>query len=139
MIDKSFVDTNVLIYAYNLDAGSKHTVAENILRELWLNANGAISTQVLQEFYVNVTKKIRKPLKPLEARVIISRYVVWHVEEITLESIISASELQERRQLSFWDSLIVVAASKSTAKILLSEDPNHGQIIEGVKVINPFQ
>lgn len=139
MIDKSSVDTNVLIYAYNLDAGRKHTVAANILRELWLNANGAISTQVLQEFYVNVTKKIPKPLKPLEARVIISRYVVWHVEEITLESIIRASELQERYQLSFWDSLIVVAASKSTAKILLSEDLNHGQIIEGVKVINPFQ
>lgn len=139
MIDRSFVDTNVLIYAYDLDAGRKHTIAANILRELWLNGNGAISTQVLQEFYVNATKKIPKPLKPLDARVIISRYLVWHVEENTLDSIIRASELQERHQLSFWDSLIVAAASKSSAKILLSEDLNHGQTIEGVKIINPFQ
>ena len=139
MSGKSFVDTNVLIYAYDLDAGKKHTIAANILRELWLNDHGAISTQVLQEFYVNVTKKIPKPLSPLEARVIISRYHVWHVEENTLDSILRASEIQERRQLSFWDSLIVAAASKASANVLLSEDLNHGQIIEGVKVINPFQ
>ena len=61
------------------------------------------------------------------------------MQEITLESIIRASEIQERHQLSFWDSPIVVVASKSIAKILLSEDLNHGQIIEGLKVINPFQ
>ena len=139
MSGKSFVDTNVLIYAYDLDAGQKHTIAANILRELWLNGDGVISTQVLQEFYVNATKKIPKPLSPLEARVIISRYHVWHVEENTLDSILRASEIQERRQLSFWDSLIVAAASKASANILLSEDLNHGQVIEGVKVINPFQ
>ena len=109
------------------------------MRELWLNGDGAISTQVLQEFYVNVTKKIPKPLSPLEARVIISRYLVWHVEENTLDSILKASEIQERCQLSFWDALIAAAAAKASASVLLSEDLNHGQIIEGVKVINPFQ
>ena len=57
MSDRSFIDTNVLIYAYDLEAGSKHTIAANILRDLWLSGSGALSTQVLQEFYVNVTKK----------------------------------------------------------------------------------
>lgn len=139
MSDRSFVDTNVLIYAYDLEAGSKHTIAANILRDLWLSGNGALSTQVLQEFYVNVTKKITKPLSALEARVIISRYRVWHLEENTLDSIIRASEIQERHQLSFWDSLIIAAASKASAGVLLSEDLNHGQIIDGVKIYNPFQ
>ncbi len=76
MSDKTFVDTNILIYAHDLDSGAKHTVAADRLRQLWRDGAGVLSTQVLQEFYVNVTCKIAKPVSPAEARAVISRYLV---------------------------------------------------------------
>jgi predicted nucleic acid-binding protein len=138
MSDKVFVDTNILIYAYDLDAGEKHAIASNVLRQLWRDGTGVLSTQVLQEFYVNVTAKIPHRISPAEARGVISRYLVWPVEENTGDSIVRASEVQERHRLSFWDALIVVAAVKAGAATLMSEDLNNGQVIEGVKVVNPF-
>ena len=138
MSDKIFIDTNILLYAYDLDAGMKHTVAADILRKLWIDDSGVLSTQVLQEFYVNVTAKIPKPLSPARARAAISRYSVWPVEENNADSVIRASEIQERYRLSFWDALIIAAAAKSGARTLLSEDLNNGQVIEGLKIVNPL-
>lgn len=138
MTDRVFIDTNILLYAYDLDAGSKHDVASNIVRRLWAEGTGALSTQVLQEFYVNVTMKITKPISPAEARAIIGRYLVWQVEVNTPESVLRASEIQERYRLSFWDALIIAAAAKAGAGILYTEDLNSGQMIEGIKIINPF-
>jgi len=138
MSDKSFVDTNILIYAYDVDAGAKHATAADVLRRLWHNGYGVLSTQVLQEFYVNVTAKIPKPITPGEARAVISRYLAWPVEANTADAVIRASEIQERHHLSFWDALIIAAAVKAGALTLLSEDLNHGQVIEGVKIVNPF-
>lgn len=138
MSDRTFVDTNILIYAYDLDAGSRHAVAVGLLRQLWLDGTGVLSTQVLQEFYVNVTAKIARPIVPAEARAVLSRYQVWRIEVNTAESVIRASEIQERNRLSFWDALIIAAAAKSNAVTLLSEDLNHGQVVEGVKIVNPF-
>lgn len=127
MSDKTFVDTNILIYAYDLDSGTKHTVAADRLRQLWRGA-GVLSTQVLQEFYVNVTGKIAKPVSPAEARAVISRYLVWPIEENSGDSVMRASEIQERHPLSFWDALILAAAARAGAAILLSVDLNHGQV-----------
>ena len=138
MTDRVFIDTNILLYAYDLDAGSKHDVASNIVRRLWAEGTGALSTQVLQEFYVNVTMKIAKPISPAEARAIIGRYLVWQVEVNTPESVLRASEIQERYRLSFWDALIVASAAKAGATILYTEDLNRGQIIDRVRIINPF-
>jgi predicted nucleic acid-binding protein len=138
MSDKAFVDTNILIYAYDVDAGAKHATAADVLRRLWHDGYGVLSTQVLQEFYVNATAKIPKPITPGEARAVISRYLAWPVEANTADAVISASEIQERHRLSFWDALIIVAAVKAGAVTLLSEDLNHGQVIEGVKIVNPF-
>jgi predicted nucleic acid-binding protein len=138
MRDRVFVDTNVLIYAYDIDAGEKHGRAKGLLAGLWEADGGIISTQVLQEFYVNVTAKIPTPIAPARARGVLSAYRAWQVEQSSLDTILFASELQERHQLSFWDAMIVAAASNGGAETLLTEDLNHGQVIEGVRVRNPF-
>jgi predicted nucleic acid-binding protein len=116
-------------------AGSKRNVASNIVRWLWAEGTGALGTLVLQEFYVNVTMKIATPISPAEARAIIGRYL-WQVN--APESVLRASEIQEPYRLSFWDALIIAAATKVGAGILFTEDLNNGQMIEGIEIINPF-
>ena len=136
--DRVFVDTNVLIYAHDLDAGTKRTVASEVLEGLWKSRLGVLSTQVLQEFYVNVTRKIPRPLPPRSAREVVGRYAAWEVEPMGASGVLRASELEEKHRLSFWDALIVVAARAAGAARILSEDLNAGQRIEGVLVENPF-
>jgi predicted nucleic acid-binding protein len=139
MSGRIFVDTNILIYAHDLDAGSKRKIAVAIMEELWEHQTGVISTQVLQEFYVNVTRKIPNPIPKTKARGIIENYRYWQVEQISPATILSASEIEERYMLSFWDSLIIAAASKANATRILTEDLNHGQVIAGILVENPFR
>ena len=138
MSDRVFLDTNILLYAYDVDAGNKHRVARDLVRGLWNENTGVLSTQVLQEFYVNVTAKIPTPLSPARARSVLRNYLAWHVETNSAESVLMASEVQEQNRLSFWDALIIVAASNAGASVLYSEDLNHDQMIEGVRVCNPF-
>ena len=138
MTGRVFVDTNVLIYAHDLDAGQKRERAVSILSELWEQENGIISVQVLQEFYVNVTRKIHNPLAPAAARGVIKNYLAWHVAPNDPSTVLLASEIAERNQLSFWDALIVASASFAGADRILSEDLNHGQVIEGIVIENPF-
>jgi predicted nucleic acid-binding protein len=139
MSGRIFVDTNILIYAHDLDAGSKRKIAVAIMEELWEHQTGVISTQVLQEFYVNVTRKIPNPIPKTKARGIIENYRYWQVEQISPATILSASEIEERYMLSFWDSLIIAAASKANATKILTEDLNHGQVIAGILIENPFR
>lgn len=138
MSGKIFVDTNIMVYAYDLDAGSKRDVSSKIIKDLWLNQNGVISTQVLQEFYVNVTQKISDPLSGADVRTIITDYLQWQIQLNGPETIFSASEIQERYKLSFWDALIIASAIQAGAVKILTEDLNHGQIIEGVLIENPL-
>ena len=138
MIERVFVDTNVLIYAHDLDAGLKHDRAAAILSDLWENENGIVSVQVLQEFYVNVTRKISAPLTPALARGVIRNYLAWQIAPNDPSTVLSASEIAERNHISFWDALIVASASNAGADRILSEDLNHGQMIEGVVIENPF-
>ena len=138
MTGRVFVDTNVLIYAHDLDAGLKHDRAVSIVSDLWEKENGILSVQVLQEFYVNVTRKISRPLTPASARGVIQNYLAWHVETNEPSTVLLASEIGERNLLSFWDALIVASASKAGADRILSEDLNHGQVIEGILIENPF-
>ena len=132
------MDSNVLIYAHDLDAGDRHARAVTIVRDLWENRKGVLSTQVLQEFYVNVTRKIPHALEKSRARELIRNYSSWQTEIIDGADIFRASELEESSRISFWDALIVAAAVKSGAAMLLSEDLNAGQTIGGVTVENPF-
>jgi len=134
----TFVDTNILMYAYDLEAGRKRDIALSLLAELWETERGMISTQVLQEFYVNVTQKIAKPLSFSAARGILQTYMAWQVEIITTEIILLASEFQERHTVSFWDAMILAAASSGGAALLFTDDLSHGQVIEGIEIRNPF-
>ncbi len=138
MTERVFVDTNVLVYAHDLDAGRKRAIAAAVLKDLWATRRGVLSTQVLQEFYVNVTRKIPTPLEPRVAREVVRSYTVWPVATPSVVEIVRASELEELHKLSFWDALIVVAAHHIGAARLLSENLNPGQRIEGVLVENPF-
>ena len=138
MSDKVFVDTNVLIYAHDVDAGPKRTIAARRLQELWATRQGLLSVQVLEEFYVNVTRKISAPLTPTNAREIIRAYCAWDVEEVRPGTILRGSEIAERHRLSFWDALIVAAARQGHATMVLSEDLNPGQRIDGIVIENPF-
>lgn len=137
MSGRTFVDTNVLIYAHNLDAGTKHVIASAVLRELWSERIGVLSMQVLQEFYVNVTRKIPTPLSKHSARLIVDSYAIWCVETSPAE-ISSAFRIEDESGISFWDALIVSSAVKSGATRILSEDLSAGQRIAGILIENPF-
>ncbi|MEW6570689.1 MAG: PIN domain-containing protein [Nitrospirota bacterium] len=137
--DKVFVDTNVIVYAYDKDAGEKHRIAVNIMKDLWHSGLGTISTQVLQEFFVTLTNKISAPLKISVVRETIRRLSKWDVLLIDVDTIINATELQERYKYSFWDSLIIASAIEGGAKTILSEDLADGQTIQGITIKNPFK
>jgi len=138
MNGRVFVDTNILIYAHDNEAGLKQERASQILGELWQAKKGVMSTQVLQEFYVNVTRKIPTPLKRATARDIIRQYSAWPIVEPDVDMIIFASEMEERHTLSFWDALIIAAACRIGAEKIITEDLNHGQNIDGMTIENPF-
>jgi predicted nucleic acid-binding protein len=137
MSDRTFVDTNVLIYAHDIDAGRKHDVAKAVLRELWGDRTGILSTQVLQEFYVNATRKIPTPLPKPAARGVVSAYAAWCVDGITTTDVNAAFHIEDAN-INFWDALIVAVATRSGARRILSEDLNPGQVIAGVTIQNPF-
>ncbi len=139
MSDKVFLDANILVYAHDKDAGEKHSIAVEIVKDLWEKRTGVLSNQVLQEFYVSVTKKILKPIAKSEAREIIRTYICWSISELTPMSIIRATEIEEKHRISFWDALVIVAAYEAKCERILTEDLNSGQIIEGVLIENPFK
>ena len=138
MTGKIFVDSNVLIYAHDEDAGVRQRRAAEWLEKLWESRTGCLSTQVMQEFYVNVTQKIKTRLSPGAAREILRNYTPWVHAPLTALTVLRASEIAEVWKLSFWDSMIVAAAEQEGAGELLTEDMNPGQVIAGVKILNPF-
>src|SRR5215470_15662822 len=133
MNGRTFIDTNVLIYAHDTDAKAKHAAAKSILRELWSERNGVLSPQVLQEFYVNVTKKIPHPLTKESARLVVSTYAIWCIETTSAE-ISNAFRIEDESQIGCWDALIVASALRSGASRILSEDMNAGQTIAGIRI-----
>ena len=137
-VGKCFVDTNILIYAYDVSAGPKHVKAADLVKELWKTRQGLLSTQVLQEFYVNVTRKIARPLEASIARQIVADFARWAVVSIEPNSTLAAIDLQRDHLLSFWDAMIITSAMEGGADALLTEDLNHGQVISGLTVRNPF-
>ena len=137
MSGKTFIDTNVLIYAYDVDAMAKNEAAKVVLRELWSERTGVLSMQVLQEFYINVTRKVPSPLSRDLARSVVNSYAIWCVET-TPADLSRAFRIEDESQIGFWDALIVSAAVKSGARRILSEDLNAGQRIAGILIENPF-
>ena len=136
---KTFVDTNILVYGHDADAGQKHEVARSVLENLWDDRTGVLSVQVLQECYVTMTRKVLHPLPPNYVRNIIQDYLSWQIEVNDPLSVLVASQIEENYKISFWDALIVAAASKARATRILTEDFQAGQTIEGVLIVNPFK
>ena len=95
MTAKAFVDTNILVYAHDLDAGKKHLIARKAVSELWESRSGVLSTQVLQEFYVTLTRKIATPLKRPIVRRIVKNYTNWEVVLNDAAILLQASEIEE--------------------------------------------
>ncbi|HTS36314.1 MAG TPA: PIN domain-containing protein [Candidatus Solibacter sp.] len=138
MAGKFFVDTNILVYAYDRLAGMKHQRARDLTERLWKANAGALSTQVLQELCVSLQREVANPASLEKIREIVRTYVSWHIVVNTPESIMRALEIEERYKISFRDALIVQAAEKSGASILYSEDLATGQIFGSIQVVNPL-
>ena len=135
---KAFVDTNVLVYAYDRAAGWKRDRAQSLVRKLWDEGSGVLSTQVLQEFYVNVRRKTRPPMQAAEARALVADYLAWDPIVNDGSAVLEAVDVSEQHQLSFRDALIVVAAERGGASVIYSEDLNHRQKLGSLHVLNPF-
>lgn len=131
-----FLDTNVLVHAYDLDEPAKREAAMRWVEDGWMNpGDTAISVQVLQELHVNL---VRRGRNLSEARQVVTDLSVWPVVQNTTVLLAAAMDIQARWQISLWDALIVAAARASGARQLLTEDLNDGQVIDGVRIVNPF-
>jgi predicted nucleic acid-binding protein len=131
-----FLDTNILLYAYDLDAPAKRAVALSLVEQGW-SAPGdtAISVQVLQGMHVNLGQR---GVSQTEATRIVRDFADWPVVDDTLELLQVALDEQARWKISLWDSLILAAARASGASELITEDLNHGQDYGGIRALNPF-
>ena len=138
MIGKSFVDTNILVYAHDRSSGVKHDRARALIQRLWETGDGVLSTQVLQELCVSLRRKVASPVPIQKLRQILGDYLSWQVVVNTPESTLRALEIEERYKISFWDSLLIQAAESSGAEVIYSEDLNAGQTYGDVRVVNPF-
>lgn len=139
MSAKYFVDTNILIYAHDISAGFKHRIARNVVRELWLDRAGVLSTQVLQELTVNLAVKYRGRIDLKDIRAIVADLTHWDLFANDGQSCLDALDIMDRYDISFWDALIINAAVRTGASFVYTEDLSHGQYYDGVQVINPFR
>lgn len=137
--DKTFIDTNILVYAYDNTAGQKHETAKRIMAELWASGLGVLNIQVLQEFLVSVTTQIPGPMDIKTAKGIVSDLLTWEVMVTDGQSVLNGMDIQVRYGYSFWDSLIIGAALQAGAPLLLTEDLSDGQVIQGMTIRNPFR
>jgi predicted nucleic acid-binding protein len=135
----SFVDTNVLVYAIAGDDAGRSTVAEKLVKELMVARVFRTSTQVLQELFVTLTRKVKTPLAAQEALQYLDQIAAWPVITTDYGAVREAAALSTSAVLSFWDALVIVAASRSGAKRLYTEDLQDGQVILGVEIVNPFR
>ena len=133
-----FVDTNVLVYARDAGEATKQPQATAWLDHLWRSRTGRLSYQVLQEFYVTVTRKLDPGLTPTEARADARNLLAWQPVAVDDEVLLAAWSLEDRHSLSFWDALIIAAARAAGCQRLLSEDLSDGAVYDGVEVVNPF-
>ena len=138
MNDKIFLDTNVLVYAYDKRSPEKQKIAQDLLLKGILNGTLSLSVQVLTEFFTVVTKKIDEPLTADEAENIIELFYIVPVVEIDYHLVRRAIYTYKQYHLSFWDSLIIAAAERAGCSRLYSEDLSHGQVYNGIPAYNPF-
>lgn len=138
MSDKSFLDTNILVYAYDMRDAVKQEKAQRIIADGIVNDNCFLSVQVLGEFFNVVTKQIQDPMSSQEAKRIIDILSFVPVLEIDLAMVKRAINTQIAYHISYWDALIIAAAERAECRQIYSEDLNHGQIYNDIHVKNPF-
>ena len=136
--ERQFIDANVLVYAYDASAGRKKGAAERLLARLWETGTGYLSVQVLQEFFVTVTRKVAEPLSADEASERIRELAAWKVFTPNAEDVLRAIALHKQSTIEFWDAMVVHAAAELGCDVLWTEDLNDGQEIRGVRIRNPF-
>ena len=135
---KFFFDTNVLVYLFDADSADKRKKARVLFQEHAEAGDILLSTQVLQEFYVAVTRKLARPLDAAVAATAVSSLAELPLVQIDTSLILSAIHRSRSHQLSFWDALVVQAAIEGHASTLYSEDMQHGQMFDTLRVVNPF-
>ena len=136
---KAFFDTNILVYLFDAGVPAKQRRARELLESHTRAGETLLSTQVLQEFYVAVTRKLASTLEPGVAYEAVRELAVLPAVRVDIPLILSAIQLSQQRQISFWDALIVRAALEGGASILYSEDLQHGQSFDTLTVQNPLQ
>jgi predicted nucleic acid-binding protein len=132
----AFVDTNVLLYALDTRDPAKQAQAAALLDRLWATGLGRVSWQVLHEFYINATGKLR--LDSRLARAAVASLSQWQPVETTLGLLQEAWNWCDHARVAYWDALILAAANRSGAAILYSEDFQHGRAYGGCRAFNPF-
>ncbi|MDX8389139.1 MAG: PIN domain-containing protein [Mariprofundaceae bacterium] len=134
-----FVDTNILVYSRDSSEPEKQVQAEQWLTRLWLHEQGRISTQIMNEYYVTVTQKLKPGLSNDQARADLRALAVWQPLEVTTTLIESAWRIQDKYGYSWWDTLVISAALFLDCAYLLTEDMQHEQQVGDLMIINPFQ
>ena len=137
--ERRFVDTNLFVYAHDESAGHKRETARGLIEGLWESREGCASVQVLQELFVNLTRKVPKPLPARDVASLVEDLSVWMVHSPGPRDVLSAIELHERAGVSFWHAMILTSARSLGCQTLYSEDLNAGQSYDGVRVVNPFK
>lgn len=135
---RQFVDTNILVYAYDKGDGKRQKLAKDLIVSLWESRKGCVSIQVLQELYITMTRKATTPLLPEVASQIIAALAEWLHHIPNTDDILEAISIQQRYAISFWDAMIVNSACKMGCSILWTEDLNDGQVYGSTTVRNPF-
>ena len=135
---RDFVDANVLVYAFDASAGRKQQAAQALLERLWESNTGCVSVQVLQEFFVTVTKKVAQPLPLEEAKARVRELATWRVFAPTPDDVLAAIDLHAQAKIGFWDAMIALAAAESGCDVLWTEGLTPGQLLRGVRIRNPF-
>lgn len=131
-----FVDTNVLLYAHDRGAGTKHARSVELLERLFEDGSGVLSVQVLSEFYAAATKKLA--MKSEQAEAVISYLGDWTIHRPGRDDVLRAAQLHRRHKVAWWDAMILNSAIEAGCSVLWTEDLNHGQRYGTVTVRNPF-
>jgi len=134
---RSFFDTNIVVYADDDDAPAKQRRARDLVYEHWRGGSGVVSLQVLQEYFVTVTRKLKLDARKARRKVeLLSEFDVVAPE---VADILAAIDLHRLHGFSFWDALILRAAKQSGCRVLFSEDFQPSREVDGVQIVNPFQ
>lgn len=128
----------MLLYAYDVSAGERHDRARDLVARLGREHRGALSIQVLQEFYVNATKKVQRPMSRIAARDRVRTLSHWATHSPLPNDVLAAAELADQHTISFWGAMVIRSASELDCAVLWTEDLDAGQRIDGVQITNPF-